>query len=75
MLRNIATLAAGVILGGFSIWGVTLLYESVRGYSWPHVNGPSFHPPRVPSECPQGRANGSHTGRKCGMSTSWATGT
>jgi hypothetical protein len=39
MLRNLGTLAAGVILGGFSIWGVTQLYESVRGYSWPHVNG------------------------------------
>ena len=39
MLRNLGTLAAGVIFGGFSIWGVTQLYESVRGYSWPHVNG------------------------------------
>ena len=39
MLRNLGALAAGVILGGFSIWGVTQLYESVRGYSWPHVNG------------------------------------
>jgi hypothetical protein len=39
MLRNLAPLAAGVILGGFSIWGVTQLYESVRGYTWPHVNG------------------------------------
>lgn len=39
MLRNLGALAAGVILGGFSIWGVTQLYESVRGYTWPHVNG------------------------------------
>ena len=39
MLRNLGTLAAGVILGGFSIWGVAQLYESVRGYTWPHVNG------------------------------------
>jgi len=39
MLRNLAPLTAFVILGGFSIWGVTQLYESVRGYSWPHVNG------------------------------------
>jgi hypothetical protein len=39
MLRNLAALGADVILGGFSIWGVTQLYESIRGYSWPHVNG------------------------------------
>ena len=39
MLWKLGTLAAGVFFGGFSVWGVAQLYESVRGYSWPHVNG------------------------------------
>jgi len=39
MLRNLPPLVAGVILGGFSVWGVGQLYEAVRGYTWPHVNG------------------------------------
>jgi hypothetical protein len=39
ILRIFAAVVASVILGGFSIWGVGLLYESVRGYTWPHVNG------------------------------------
>ncbi len=39
MLRNLAPLVAGIILGGFSIWGVGQLYESVRGYTWAQVSG------------------------------------
>jgi hypothetical protein len=39
VLQKLAPIVAGIILGGFSIWGVGQLYESVRSYTWPHVNG------------------------------------
>jgi hypothetical protein len=34
-----AAIFASVVFGAFSVWGIGQLYESLRGYTWPHVNG------------------------------------
>jgi hypothetical protein len=34
-----AAIFGSVIFGGFSVWGIGQVYESVQGYTWPHVSG------------------------------------
>jgi len=36
---KVAALFASVTFGAFSVWGTGQLYESLRGYTWPHVSG------------------------------------
>jgi hypothetical protein len=38
-LWKLAVVFVSIVAGGFSVWGVGQVYESVRGYSWPHVSG------------------------------------
>ena len=36
---KLAAIFASIVFGLFSMWGIGQVYESVRGYTWPHVTG------------------------------------